>query len=86
MKRTVDTACFRAAIRRAFSQTAKADTTPKYDEHQGVDLVPADDRELLGESVHPTHTVRHWGKWIYQKRESGKWDKLVPSQRKKAKR
>jgi hypothetical protein len=81
VKPSIDTNKFREAIKAAFKKPEKP-AKMKFSAGQGVELVPSDDREVMGEATISTHTVRHWGKWIYQKRENGKWDKLVPSPRK----
>jgi hypothetical protein len=65
----------------AFVEAATRDRTPRFTEGQGFQDVYASDQELLGEATptNKTHTVKRWGNWIYQKRENGKWDRLVPS-------
>lgn len=85
MKPLVDTTKFRDAIKKAFVAASKLDRTPKFAEGQGVQDVPASDQETMGEETNKAYTVKHWGKWIYQKREDGKWDKLVPSLTRKTK-
>lgn len=79
MKPLVDTTKFRDAIRKAFELAAKADPTPKFADGDGVEEVPANDQELMGEGVSKPFTVKHWAGWIYQKREDGTWDKLCRS-------
>lgn len=86
MKPLVDTTKFRGAIKQAFAKAAKADQTPKFQEGEGAQVVPADDKELLGEATAEPHTVKHWAGWIYQKRADGKWDKLVPSPKRNARK
>jgi hypothetical protein len=79
MSPIVDTTKFRDAIRVAFSTAAKKDRVPKVAEGDGVEAVPADDRELMGEGVSKPGTVKHWAGWVYQKRDNGQWEKLCPS-------
>lgn len=87
MNPIVDTTKFRDHIKRAFRLAASADRTPKYEEGEGVEEVPADDQELLGEgSDNPPLTVKHWAGWVYQKRDNGTWDKLCPSPKSKFKK
>lgn len=83
MKPSIDTTQYRDAIKQACDHASKEDPTPKYKEGEGVEQVPADDQQAMGESVHPIHTVKHWAGWVYQKREDGKWDKLCPSPKRK---
>lgn len=77
MKPSVDTTKFRDAIRQSFKKKKDQEGEPKYSEDQGVEMVPVDDQEIMGESIHKPYTVRHWAGWVYQKRPDGKWDKLV---------
>jgi hypothetical protein len=79
LKPIVDTTQYRDAIKKAFASASKADRTPKFSEGEGVEEVPADDQELMGEGVAKPLAVRHWAGWVYQKREDGAWDKLCPS-------
>lgn len=83
MKPIVDTTKFRDAIKKAFDSASKSDKTPKYDDGEGVEEVPTNDQELMGEGVAKPFTVKHWAGWIYQKREDGTWDKLCPSPKSK---
>lgn len=86
MKPIVDTTKFRDAIRKAFASASKEDRTPKFAEGDGVEAVPADDQELMGEDVSKPGTVKHWAGWVYQKRDNGQWDKLCPSPKSKIKK
>lgn len=86
MKPMVDTTKFRDAIKKAFEDAAKVDHTPKFSEEDGVESVPADDQELMGEEVSKPLTVKHWAGWVYQKRDDGQWDKLCPSPKSKIKK
>lgn len=83
MKPMVDTTKFRDAIKKAFELAGKADRTPKFSDGEGVEEVPANDQELMGEGVSKPFTVKHWAGWIYQKRDDGTWDKLCPSPKSK---
>jgi len=78
MKPAVDTAQFRDAIRSAFKRKDgdKVNNGDFPDGH-GMEMVPADDQEVMGESVYKPYTVKNWMGWVYQKQPNGKWSKLV---------
>ena len=76
----IDTKLFRHHILAAFAQKALNPEKDTYAPGDGVELIPADDRELLAEqAINPVYTVKHWLGWIYQKQEDGKWKKLARS-------
>lgn len=80
MEPIIDTTQFRDAIKKAFKSSDSKPASRKFSPEDGVLEVPASDKELLGEGVHPPYTIKYWAGYMYQKREDGKWDKIAKAQ------